>query len=61
VRTADDALDYLATWCDIVGGELLDGLEWDEVVGPTGSVVVLRVRAFRCALKLARCSPLPSG
>ncbi|HVX21289.1 MAG TPA: hypothetical protein VHB02_08075 [Acidimicrobiales bacterium] len=47
VRGADEALDYLTTWCDIIGGELLDGIGWDEIVGEDGRLAMLQVRPFR--------------
>ena len=47
VRTPEAALDYLSTWCDFIGGELLDGIEWDEIADTTGSLAVLRIPPFR--------------
>ncbi len=40
-------MDYLSTWCDIIGGELLDDIEWDEITDTTGRLAVVRVRPFR--------------
>ena len=37
----------LSTWCDIIDGELLDGIEWDEIADTTGSLAVLRIPPFR--------------
>lgn len=47
VATPEAALDYLSTWCDIIGGELLDGIGWDEIADTTGRLTVIRVRSFR--------------
>ena len=41
------ALDYLSTWCDIVGGEQLDGIEWEELRDDRGDVVAVLVLPFR--------------
>lgn len=41
------ALDYLSTWCDIIGGEQLEGIEWDEICDAQGRLAVLRIRPFR--------------
>lgn len=49
VREADAALDYLATWYDIVGGEQLDGIDWVENLDHAGEVALLRVQSFRIA------------
>jgi hypothetical protein len=61
VRTPGAALDYLSTWCDIVGGELLDGIEWDEIVDDEGRLAVVRVSPFRIGFGvgtvLATCLP----
>ncbi|HZA88125.1 MAG TPA: hypothetical protein VE466_14725 [Acidimicrobiales bacterium] len=47
IRSHEDALDYLATWCDIIGGELLDGIDWDEIEDQQGRLIAVRVRPFR--------------
>jgi hypothetical protein len=47
IGTSEAALDYLSTWCDIIGGELLDGIEWDEIADTGGRIAVVRVRPFR--------------
>ncbi len=51
VRTPEAALDYLSTWCDIIGGELLDGIEWDEIADTTGGLAVLRIPPFRIGFR----------
>lgn len=40
-------MDYLATWCDIIGGELADSIGWDEITDGDGRLIVVRVRPFR--------------
>ena len=45
-------MDYLSTWCDIIGGELLDGIEWDEIADTTGSLAVLRIPPFRIGFRV---------
>ena len=52
VRTPEAALDYLSTWCDIIGGELLDGIEWEEIADATGRLAVLRVPPFRIGFRV---------
>ncbi|MGH9064238.1 MAG: hypothetical protein ACRD0L_09770 [Acidimicrobiales bacterium] len=47
VRSADAALGYLSTWCDIIGSELLDGISWDEIDDTRGRLTVVRVLPFR--------------
>lgn len=52
VRDGDAALIYLLTWCDIIGGELLDGIDWEEITDRSGRVAILRVRPFRVAFRV---------
>lgn len=47
MHSVDEALDYLSTWCDIIGGEPLGGIDWDEITDEHGRLVVLQVRPFR--------------
>lgn len=38
------SLDYLSTWCDIVGGEQLDGIESENLRDDAGQVLFSRFR-----------------
>ena len=47
VRTLDDAIAFLPRWAEMIGGELISGIETDELVGAGGALSVVRVRPFR--------------
>lgn len=52
MRAADAALDYLLTWGDILGGELLDGIDWEETLDQSGHIVELSVLPFRIGFQV---------
>lgn len=52
MRDADAALDYLLTWCESLGGEPLDGIDWEEHTDHAGRVTVLAVRPFRVSFEV---------
>lgn len=47
VRTLDDAIAFLPRWAEMIGGELISGIETDELVDAGGAVAVVRVRPIR--------------
>jgi hypothetical protein len=51
VRTVDDAIAFLPRWAEMIGGELVSGIETDEIVDARGRAAVVRVRPFRVAFR----------
>lgn len=52
VRDLDAALDYLGAWCDIIGGQQLDGIDWEETLDRAGEIAELSVLPFRISFEV---------